>query len=66
MKTDMIRRFISIMLPAVFLAAGCAQMEEPLAQEAAPSASPLATKCVNTVEKAADGTLLLYLPSCRR
>ena len=57
----MIRRFISIMLPAVFLAAGCAQMEEPLAQEAAPSASPLATKCVNTVEKAADGTLLLYL-----
>ena len=49
------------MLPAVFLAAGCAQMEEPLAQEAAPSASPLATKCVNTVEKAADGTLLLYL-----
>jgi subtilisin family serine protease len=61
MKTDMIRRFISIMLPAVFLAAGCAQMEEPLAQEAAPSASPLATKCVNTVEKAADGTLLLYL-----
>ena len=57
----MIRRFISIMLPAVFLAAGCAQMEEPLAQEAAPSDSPLATKCVNTVEKAADGTLLLYL-----
>ena len=49
------------MLPAVFLAAGCAQMEEPLAQEAAPSASPLETKCVNTVEKAADGTLLLYL-----
>ena len=57
----MIRRFISIMLPAVFLAAGCAQMEEPLAQEAAPSDSPLATECVNTVEKAADETLLLYL-----
>ena len=49
------------MLPAVFVTAGCAQMEEPLAQEATPSASPLATKCVNTVEKAADGTLLLYL-----
>ena len=50
------------MLPAVFFAAGCAQMEEPLAQEQAPSsASPLATKCVNTVENAADGTLLLYL-----
>ena len=50
------------MLPAVFFTAGCAQMEEPLAQEQAPSsASPLATKCVNTVENAADGTLLLYL-----
>ena len=50
------------MLPAVFIAAGCAQMEEPLVEEKAPtSASPLATKCVNTVENAADGTLLLYL-----
>lgn len=49
------------MLPAVFVAAGCAQVEEPLVKEATPSASPLETKCVNTVEKAADGTLLLYL-----
>ena len=50
------------MLPAVFFAAGCAQVEEPLVQEEAPSsASPLATKCVNTVKNAADGTLLLYL-----
>ena len=50
------------MLPAVFIAAGCAQMEEPLVEEMAPtSASPLATKCVNSVENAADGSLLLYL-----
>ena len=50
------------MLPAVFIAAGCAQMEEPLVEEKAPtSASPLATKCVNSVENAADGSLLLYL-----
>ena len=50
------------MLPAVFVAAGCAQMEEPLVEEKAPtSASPLATKCVNSVENAADGSLLLYL-----
>ena len=50
------------MLPAVFFAAGCAQMEEPLVEEKAPtSASPLATKCVNSVENAADGSLLLYL-----
>ena len=50
------------MLPAVFIAAGCAQMEEPLVEEKAPtSASPLATKCVNSIENAADGSLLLYL-----
>ena len=62
MKTNMmIRRFISILLPAAFVVAGCTQ-EEIVPETARPAdASPLATKCVNTVEKAADGTLLLYL-----
>lgn len=57
----MIRRFISILLPAAFLAAGCAEMESPLLEETETPAAVLATKCVNTAEKADDGTLLLYL-----
>ena len=61
MKTNMIRRFISVLLPTALLAAGCAEVESPLLEEAETSAAVLATKCVNTVEKADDGTLLLYL-----
>ena len=62
MKTNMmIRRFISILLPAAFVMAGCAQ-DEILPQDVRPTeASPLSTKCVNSVERAADGSLLLYL-----
>ena len=62
MKTNMmIRRFISILLPAAFVVAGCTQAElQP--EDARPvGCSPLATKCVNTAERAADGSLLLYL-----
>ena len=61
MKTNMIRRFISVLLPTALLAAGCAEVESPLLEEAETPAAVLATKCVNTVEKADDGTLLLYL-----
>ena len=60
MKTNnMIRRFISILLPAAFVVAGCAQ-DELLPEDDRP-VEVLATKCVNSVERAADGTLLLYL-----
>ena len=60
-KNMMIRRFIGILLPAAFAVAGCAQYEI-LPEDVRPvEASPLATKCVNTVERAADGSLLLYL-----
>ena len=62
MKTNMmIRRFISILLPAAFVLAGCAQDEIQPEGVRPVEASPLATKCVNTVERAAEGSLLLYL-----
>ena len=62
MKTNMmIRRFISILLPAAFVLVGCAQDEIQPEGVRPVEASPLATKCVNTVERAAEGSLLLYL-----
>ena len=61
MKTNMLRRFISVLIPVAFLMAGCAEMEAPVLEESATPESVLATKCVNTVENADDGTLLLCL-----
>ena len=61
MKTDMIKRLISVLLPAAFIAAGCTEKEAPVQPEMETPQSVLATKCVNTVEKASDGTLLLCL-----
>ena len=57
----MLRRFISVLIPVAFLMAGCAEMEAPVLEESATPESVLATKCVNTVENADDGTLLLCL-----
>ena len=61
MKINMIKRLISVLLPAAFLAAGCTEMEAPVQPEIETPQSVLATKCLNTVERASDGTLLLYL-----
>ncbi len=57
----MIRRIFSLTLPAVLLAAGCAEKELPVLEESSVVKTPLATKTVNNSQNADAGTLLVYL-----
>ena len=49
------------MLPAALVAVGCAEKELPVLEQPSAEQSPLATKCLNTSERAEAGTLLLYI-----
>ena len=57
----MIRRIFSLTLPAVLVAAGCAEKELPVLEESSVVKTPLATKTVNNSQNADAGTLLVYL-----
>ena len=57
----MIRRIFSLMLPAALVAVGCAEKELPVLEQPSAEQTKLATKCLNSSERAEEGTLLLYL-----
>ena len=61
MNKDMIRRIFSLMLPAAFVAVGCAEKELPVLVEQETVQNQVTTKCLNTSQNAESGTLLLYL-----
>ena len=61
MKSDMIKRIFSILIPAAVVAAGCSQLEEPAQEQIATPEASLLTKCVNSADNAQEGTLLVYL-----
>ena len=49
------------MLPAALVAVGCAEKELPVLEQPSAEQTKLATKCLNSSERAEEGTLLLYL-----
>ena len=57
----MIRRIFSLLLPAALVAVGCAEKELPVLEQPSAEQTKLATKCLNSSERAEEGTLLLYL-----
>ena len=61
MKNNMMKRYISVFLPAVLLAASCAELETPVEEAPEVLQTALATKSINTADCADQGSLLLYL-----
>ena len=57
----MMRRYISLLIPAVLFAAGCAELEAPGTGALELEQTVLATKSVNTSDNADQGSLLLFL-----
>ncbi|MBR5141420.1 MAG: hypothetical protein IKW55_02945, partial [Bacteroidales bacterium] len=57
----MMKRYISVFLPAVLLAASCAELETPVEEAPEVLQTALATKSINTADCADQGSLLLYL-----